>query len=150
MRSYSAENLLTHASVKKGHFRKTLSQEYSKLAGLRFTKRKTPLKIFFWNFFEIFQTSLRNLVWSSFLITLEPVDCKPAPPDKMEIIEYSRRGTFPTISKCTFPGKFSSISKHFSPENWSLAKNIRKKRKVLLKFEIRISCPFWAILEKYL
>ena len=96
MRSYSAENLLTHASVKKGHFRKTLSQEYSKLAGLRFTKRKTPLKIFFWNFFEIFQTSLRNLVWSSFLITLEPVDCKPAPPDKMEIIEYSRRGTFPT------------------------------------------------------
>ena len=82
------------ASVKKGHFRKTLSQEYSKLAGLRFTKRRTPLKIFFWNFFEIFQTSLRNLVSSSFLITLEPADCKPVPPDKVEIIEYSRRGIY--------------------------------------------------------
>ena len=97
------------------------------------------------------------MIWSSFLITLELVDCKPPTSDKMEIIKYSRRGTFPTISECTFPGKFSSISEHFSPENyfsWSLAYNTRKKRKVLQKFEnfqnIRISCPFWAILEKYL
>ena len=99
---------------------------------------------------------------------LEPVDCKPVTPNKREILKYSRRDTFQNISKYTFPGKFSTISEHFSPAkhfSWSLILlkseilicrpiKLEKKGQFCLQFysfenfrDFRFYCPFWAILE---
>ena len=38
--------------------------------------------------------TLRNLFRSSFLVVLQPVDCKPLTPVKMEFLEISRRPAF--------------------------------------------------------
>ena len=113
--SYSAENVLKHASVKKGLYRNTLSQEFSKLAGLRFAKKELHSRSLSGNTSKISKISLRNLIRNSFLITLEPVECKPTTPNKREVIKYIKETLFKIFRNIPFLGNFKLFPKNFLP-----------------------------------
>lgn len=60
--------------------------------------KRTTIIGFFLKIFENFKAALRNLVRSPFLLTLQPVDCKPTALVKMNFLQMFRRAFF---QKCS-------------------------------------------------